>query len=332
MIKSLLKYSATTVATAALVLSQTQAAGAAPLPGPSSFLSPEAQEKIREASALPLIVPAEGRQPVNPDAPKNYVSLGDSAVSNVTMLDVVGTAIDKKNPNFNWPNMAPNGCAQNADAFPVRVAEQTGLKLDDFACAGYTLAAPTDIFGTMNEQLDDALEAGALNENTELVSVMAGFNDTYQLNRMDPSQYDLYNEFGAEETARLINRIGEAAPNAKIMVMGYPDQLDGNGRICQINAMGMVSRTYYPLLDFLQKQITFQQREGVKRAQVDNVEFYDAPAEINVANNNNACSNNPDRLGAAWFDDAPHNIAGHLTTKGNEHYANVLTDYYNRAQ
>lgn len=50
-------------------------------------------------------------------------------------------------------------------------------------------------------------------------------------------------------------------------------------------------------------------------------------AEINAANNNNGCTDNPHRLSASLVDDQQHNLWAHLTADGNQFYADKVRSY-----
>ncbi|MEL4163922.1 GDSL-type esterase/lipase family protein [Corynebacterium bovis] len=275
----------------------------------------------------PMILPAPNNDAitVNPDTRENFVAFGDSAAANVTAIDIVASkAIDRGIP-VAWPNIGNGNCAQGADSFPVKTAQRAGLRLSNYTCAGAVARAdvrmPSLHTNSVTHQVDLALKDGALTGDTKLVTITAGMNDTYQAPYGNPAEYGEYDDEYVRVIGDQVRRIREAAPNARVVITGYPDQTDGHGYICQLNAGGLVTRTYYPLLDWLQKHIrTAQQRT----ADEQHVDFYDAFSEIDLGHDNNACSPNPNRLSSAWVDDQSHALAGHLTSLGNDHYAEAL--------
>ncbi|MBZ8176535.1 hypothetical protein GP475_11020 [Corynebacterium poyangense] len=262
----------------------------------------------------------------------NYVSFGDSIPSNPTILDVVMTKVHNKNPQVQWPTVQEGRCAQGEDNVGKRVAAKTGLSLSDYSCPGataYTAPGPQDAIphNQFSQQVDQALAEGALNANTKLVSVIIGVNDTYQPANQNRSQEERNNLYHAEVTNQL-RRIKQAAPNAKVVMVGYPDETDGGNYTCATNLLGMTSHWYFPFVAYYQDEIRAQQREA---AAAEGVPFLDMVDEINVSKANSGCLNiDPSqRYNAAIFDDGGlHNLAGHLTGPGNEYYAERISSYY----
>lgn len=265
------------------------------------------------------------------DEPGNYVSFGDSIPANPTILDVVMDKVNEAHPEIQWPTLQEGRCAHGADNVGKRVAAKTGLTLDDYSCPGstaYTPPTPQDPIphNQLVQQVDQAVGDGALNPNTKLVSLIIGVNDTYQqvnLNRTQEERNALYHD----EVTRQIQRIKEAAPNAKIVMLGYPDETDGGSYSCATNLFGTTSHWYAPFVTYYQEELRHQQRDA---AEATGIPFVDMVDEINVAKGNSGCLNiNPqDRMNAAIFDDGGlQNLAGHLTGPGNEYYANRIASF-----
>lgn len=269
--------------------------------------------------------------PVNPDANESYVSFGDSVAANPTVLDIMVTRAQRQGLDIQWPTIREGFCAQGINNFPSQVAQQTGLRLEDYSCGGATAymeenpksAIPHD---TINDQVSKAIGAGALDGRTKLVSVSIGVNDLWQPGNYENVGQERRNALYHENVTRALNRIREAAPEAKVIMLGIPDQTDGANHTCATNLLGMVSHWYFPVVSYYQDELRNAQRAA---AQGGGARYLDMVSEINLANDNNGCSTNPNRLSAAIFDDAPHNFTFHLTEAGHAYYANRLVQEYN---
>lgn len=143
-------------------------------------------------------------------AATNYVALGDSYSS--------GTGTGNYNLN--------SACQRSTSAYPSLVATAKGYSLDFVACSG---ATTTDV---INNQV------GALSSGTNLVTVTAGGNDvgfaslivtctllscTSSVN----SKITWVNSNLGGILDNLYNQIGSHAPNASVIVLGYPKLFSG---------------------------------------------------------------------------------------------------------
>lgn len=269
--------------------------------------------------------------PVNPEAHNSYVSFGDSVAANPTVLDIMVTRAQRQGLDIQWPTIREGFCAQGINNFPAQVAQQTGLRLEDYSCGGATAymeenaksAIPHD---TINDQVTKAINAGALDARTKLVSISIGVNDLWQPGNYENVGQERRNALYHENVTRALNRIKEAAPEAKVIMLGLPDQTDGANHTCGTNLLGMVSHWYFPVVSYYQDELRNAQRAA---AQAAGAQYLDMVSEINLAKDNNGCSANPNRLSAAIFDDAPHNFTFHLTDAGHAYYANRLVQEYN---
>lgn len=247
----------------------------------------------------------------------NYVSLGDSLAANPNNLQLAASKNPVIQEQFNIETAPAGRCVNGEDNFPKRLAAQTGLTLENYACAGGTVAVGSVVGTSLSDQVNTALAEGTLNAGTQLITMTFGFNDWYQ----DPITDKPTEQRKAEATQALteqVARIRAAAPNARIIFLGYPDLTDGQNNICPTNAFGVQTHVYNPFFTYLQDNIRDWQVEATSLL---GIEFIDMSQEINVANDNNGCTANPDRLSAALIDDAQHNLWGHLTAAGNQYYA-----------
>ena len=295
----------------------------------------DAAQQLNELPGrVPIQLPQPRLQPgelPNQNVEESYVSFGDSVAANPGQIDILASRIKKQVPDYEWPTIRDGRCAQGVGNFPSRTAEKTGLRLADYSCGGSTAFTPSGDndpipHNTLNDQVDQALNEGNLDGRTRLVTVSIGINDFYQPGNGPEMGQEERNRRYDREVGRAIDRIREAAPNAKIVMTGLPDQTDGANHTCPTNMFGVVSRWYFPFVSYYQDELRNSQR---RVSEQHGVEFLDMVSEINLANNNNGCSTNPDRLSASIFDDSPHNFTFHLTDAGNEYYANRLADTYN---
>lgn len=163
----------------------------------------------------------------------NYVALGDSYTSG---------------PLIPWQGLDPPGCARSTNNYPSLLAEKLGVdEFTDVSCGGATtaeLSKPQDVFGGTNDPQFDALSS-----KTDLVTLGIGGNDfelfatlvdkCVKLREQDPHGVPCQQAHGAE-LAKALPRIGERvsaalgtihgkAPNAKVMLIGYPSIVPKQG-------------------------------------------------------------------------------------------------------
>lgn len=148
-----------------------------------------------------------------------YAALGDSYASGVGTRDYIDDG---------------SGCSRSEYAYPSLLADDLGANLDFAACSG---ATTVDLIA---EQL------GGLSSATDLVTVTIGGNDTGWASIVQQCAYpypwtcdeeieaaeryirdELPGRLGAAYTA-----IADAAPNAEVVVLGYPRLF--NGESCNV--------------------------------------------------------------------------------------------------
>ncbi|WP_218126600.1 SGNH/GDSL hydrolase family protein [Glycomyces sambucus] len=153
-----------------------------------------------------------------------YVALGDSYASGVGTRSYLDDG---------------SGCSRSAAAYPSLIAEELGADLDFAACAG---AKTGDV---LNNQL------GALSASTDLVTITVGGNDTGWAGvvqrcaypypwtcdaQIDAAEAFIRNQLPAKLHA-VYDAIESAAPNAEVVVLGYPRLFNGE----QCNAITRIS-------------------------------------------------------------------------------------------
>jgi lysophospholipase L1-like esterase len=165
---------------------------------------------------LALAIPAAA-------AASNYVALGDSYSSGV------GTRVYYNDGT---------SCDRSPDAYAPQIASQRGYTLSFQACSG---AKTTDV---NNNQL------GPLNSTTNLATITIGGNDAgFSSVIVDcaawyfpcDSAIDNANSFIQNQLPGLLNTtysdIRSHAPNAHVVVLGYPHLFTSDGQTCNFNAL-----------------------------------------------------------------------------------------------
>lgn len=310
--------------------------GAQEIPNSSQVQLPS-PKKLAEKLGLPApVLPmphVASPAVVNADVAQNYVSFGDSVAANPTILDIAVQRQIDAHPELNleWPTIRDGYCAQGPQNFPARAAIKTGLRLSDYSCGGATAidhaggsVIPSNSFPN---QVHSAINRGDLNPNTQLVTISIGVNDLYQPGNLQftPEAKKARQDRYVRTVTDQINKIRQQAPNAEIVLLGLPDQTDGQNHTCPTNFYGTVSHWYFPWVAYLQDELHEEQQ---RVAEATGIQYLDMRNEISYESGKNGCSLDPNRYSASIFDDSPHNFAVHLTDAGNEYYASRIADVY----
>lgn len=166
---------------------------------------------VWSAAALALFIPSVALAPATaaPPAPVVYDALGDSYAS-----------------GFGLPPYSDEGCSRSDGSYAAQIDGRMRIALDDYvACSGATTG---DVLAT---QID------ALDEDTDLVTISIGGNDilwAYAVVSCVGTEHDEQCAAGIEQSRSMIQNvlpglldttyaaIREAAPNAHVVVTGYP--------------------------------------------------------------------------------------------------------------
>lgn len=175
---------------------------------------------------------AVAAHPAEAEGDSNIVLLGDSYMATPNQLALLNDHIQAAIPVA--PRFAPvtgsaaSGCP--IDQHDVGSALQTisGRKVENYACPGATLAAAPTQSNLNPNRLDTlvtkAIDSGALNPNTQADPILIGINDFYKTGyawSFTPEDPAHEAEAGAE-LDKAAHRIREAAPNAKLIFLSYP--------------------------------------------------------------------------------------------------------------
>lgn len=261
------------------------------------------------AASLALVAgvfAAGGETPAAHADERNMVAFGDSVLADPDMGAYFAHRFDPAGSvGVNCPT---------SNNFAKRAGAKLGLPVRDFSCSGMATMSPGP---QLSQQVDQAIDAGALNPGTERVVLTAGFNDTY--NHTDWGMQEMRDRFVGANRPQ-IDRIRAAAPNARIQIVGYPT-IGSNGTYCLIHAGGHAwDGTYLPFVQDWENKAQWMQ---VDLAAATGTEFLDVKPSTADAG---MCSADNVRkyAGLIDFDAGAGNLPIHVNERGHEHMANVV--------
>ena len=202
-------------------------------------------------------------------------------------------------------------CPTSAHNYGALAAAELGLTVADFSCSGTTSTGVRSVFGgqDFSRQVDRAVAAGTLDDATPRVIVTTGFNDTYPRGADAP---DLF----LSAMIPQIERIHDAAPHARIQIVGYPTITDGDD-ICVVNTDRLV-RVHAPAVAHWERQAQQMQTELAAATGVEFVDLKESTRDRHM------CAPDELRHWSAIIDDGPTNLPFHLNAHGHRHVAEVI--------
>lgn len=179
-------------------------------------------------ASVAIAAPANAAAPA---AGSRYVALGDSYAAGFGLGSMTGAPV--------------SGCGQSSLDYPHQVAQELRLSLDDRTCAGATTSDVVDA-----RQLGAEPQLAALSSRTRLVTITIGGNDadlvgtvssciaisvdgpiattgeptcraTLDADGVDRVQRSIEDTV-APAVARAFAAVAKTAPNARVLVVGYP--------------------------------------------------------------------------------------------------------------
>lgn len=176
----------------------------------------------------------------------NVVTFGDSYTASPDQLfnqyhnSSTGSA-DALSSGSSNPLAAPEGypsrmgCLQAPTNWPRQMARQTGLPVDDWSCTAETSQS-------VLSRVDAAISHGDIHGSTRAVILMIGGNDFGPFGireGADVLNYDAMVARYSNNMRAVAGRIRAAAPNAQLVVAGYPQVTDGHA-LCFFNVIPTV--------------------------------------------------------------------------------------------
>lgn len=176
-----------------------------------------------------------GGMAVSTDAPTaeaaggNVVVFGDSLTANPDLYNyLAGKGLPLPNPV-----LSGSGCGTD-NRFSDAVRDGSQLPTDNYSCAGASYRT-----GGMHiiDQINVARDRGALTPETRQVVLFAGTNDTYPYVLNDHMPVPQIRENLRASISDAARAAREAAPSAKIKIVGMPQVSNGAGEVCPVNVV-----------------------------------------------------------------------------------------------
>ena len=201
----------------------------------------------------------------------HYVAMGDSftAAPYVPLTDVA------------------YGCLRSSNNYPNRVA--ANLHIDDLEDRSCTGAQTVDLYGRDQLTADGMSvppQFNALSSSTDLVTVGIGANNgrlyaklatvCRKMQQICPL-YDQRDELGAivdllqPELVATLDRIQELAPDARVLLIGYPKLLPQRGDCARLPRMRPEDRATFRAMNM---RLRIAQRDAAEESGVEFVDFY----------------------------------------------------------
>ena len=241
-----------------------------------------------------------------------------------------------------------DGCVRPPTSWPAQLADQIGLggtdRFVDVSCNGGTIDTGEGF--TLVQQARKAAAAGAFGPATRAVTIQAGWNDTWGsspgrafpsvdclldvirgcgLDAADQGRLPDYRavsgEVYADRVRTVVDYVRYYAPNARIVLVGYPEVFAGDqataciqvgaGIAVQPNAAGYIA--YLTALDAAQRDA----------ARILGVDYFDALA---ATKGHGSCTGDPWIGGITGVDSLYVGAPIHPTPLGNSVVASALRD------
>lgn len=248
---------------------------------------------------------------------RNLVVFGDSVIANPTVPEYLAGGLSSNIANGQSSRGSSGnpaeGCPQGHN-WGRGAAQRLGLPVRDYSCSGAVSMAQGPQFAA---QVDAALNTGGLTPATQRVMISTGFNDTYNNTHMSNGQ--ITRAF-VDAMAPQVRRIQQAAPNARIQIVGYPSITAGD-HICLFHVgPNVYDRTFAPQVNQWQWQAQDMQRA---LAHATGVEFLDMKPSTA---HNHMCAPDDKRMWAGLVDfyAGSGNLPFHVNDRGHAHVAEMI--------
>jgi len=193
------------------------------------------------APVAPTTGPADEPATEPPVRPLRYVALGDSYTSGAGL-----------------PGSAPRGCRRAPRAYPAQVALALDATYADASCSGartvhVTKAQPHPGVAPNPPQLD------LVRADTDVVSIGLGFNDGGFLRDLtlpgrDRSEAITHVPGIGRALTRVVGRVRERAPEATVVLVGYPQLVPARGSCAVSPWSGRSRRQAFAAFDALSRE------------------------------------------------------------------------------
>lgn len=238
----------------------------------------------------------------------NMVAFGDSYFAD-------GTAT-----TLNAKQDGAGVCPRSETNPPSRAAGLLGMELADYSCSGAVAgAAPSN---QVSSQIGKAISDGALNDDTDAVAMSIGGNDMMTLVSLPQSErIATYRELMAGH----VDQIRGAAPNARIVLVGYPEVVGAQGNFCPASIGSPVGIGLpIPMLGQVETDINDYQITVANDLGIEFIDLKDSTRGHGI------CANDKDRWVSSPADLTNQNsweMPAHVTSAGNAHIGARIAEH-----
>lgn len=245
----------------------------------------------------------------------NLVAFGDSIAADPLTSDwLVGKFKVLPQPE----HQSRQGCPTGSNTYVQQVANGLGLLNEDYSCSGMAVTKPT--YRRFDDAVTKAIADGALTVDTKRVLISVGANDVYD----EQFNITLGNAVPfLGQAAGSIEAIKQAAPNARVQIVGYPTIASGDA-VCLLH---VVPSQFLPAPQLMLPQVAaaegLAQQMQRELAQRTGVEFVDMKAPTQ---GNGMCAPDERREFAGVIDTTgpQNNLPVHANAAGHRHIAEVV--------
>lgn len=238
----------------------------------------------------------------------NMVAYGDSYFA-----DGTATTMDAKQDGAGT-------CPRSAKNPPSRAANLLGMELADYSCSGAVAGAAPSL--QIASQISKSISDGALNADTDAVAISIGGNDMMSLVALPQSErIAAYRTLMTEH----IGTIRDSAPNARIVLVGYPEVVGAQGNFCPVSVGSPVGLGVpLPMLGQVEMDINDYQATVANELGIDFLDLKGSTAGHGI------CGNDKDRWVSSAVDLTNKNsweMPVHVTSAGNAHMAGRIAEH-----
>ncbi len=252
---------------------------------------------------------------------KHYVAFGDSIAANPTWTEQF-----EKRPD--------QPCRAGTDSYPVLLAQDYPT-FENASCSGSKIVTFEGEKRTFSEELRETIDRlekdNLLGTGTQLITITIGANDKWP-NAQHFGFYPGGSSITADEyLTRIepdIKRLKELAPQARILLVGYPEFVEADYKFCPINidSNGVPIRTEIinPTL-----KIHFDQLNGAMAAAAAHlgVEFVDMATPFQ---GHNTCAPEDQRWVTVVVNNANEShLPMHISARGSIEQARIIREHLN---
>ena len=239
---------------------------------------------------------------------RNLVVFGDSIFANPSIPEYMAShTVDRE---------TTGGCGRQQDSIAVNLGASYGLVPYDYSCPGASIFS---VGKKLTHEVSDALNAGALHPGTQEIVIQIGANDTYP-NLVRGKDWSFIEDNYRAGMLTEIQRMRDAAPNARIRLVGYPSVSDDGVGTCLVRFPGNIhsmERSLGGPMIWWEKNLADMMW---RTADAAGIQFIDTRS---MTLGHGMCADDGQRYTGGWYDKGESiRLPVHLTDRGK----NAVTD------